>query len=160
VSTTEVARLIRAPRADVYRALLDPELVQQWMVPEGMTSEVHSFVAEEGGGYRISLTYDEPTGTGKSTAHTDTFHGRFVRLVPDREVVQAVEFETDDPGLQGQMTITYTLTDTADGTEVVGRHEDLPAAVSPADNELGWTMSLAKLARLVEESARGSRPDG
>jgi uncharacterized protein YndB with AHSA1/START domain len=150
VTTTEVSRHIRAPRADVYRALLDPLLVQQWMVPEGMTSEVHSFVAEEGGGYRISLTYEQPTATGKTTAQTDTFHGRFVRLVPEREVVQAVEFETDDPGLQGEMTITYTLTDAPDGTDVVGRHEDLPPAVSPADNELGWTMSLGKLAALVE----------
>ena len=25
---------------------------------------------------RISLKYDEPTGTGKTTAHTDTYHGR------------------------------------------------------------------------------------
>jgi uncharacterized protein YndB with AHSA1/START domain len=160
VTTTEVSRHIRAPRAEVYRALLDPALVQQWMVPEGMTSEVHSFVAEEGGGYRISLTYDEPTGTGKSTAHTDTFHGRFVRLVPDREVVQAVEFETDDPTLQGEMTITYTLTDAADGTDVVGRHEALPAAVSAADNELAWTMSLAKRALLVEEPRADGPSDG
>jgi hypothetical protein len=30
-------------------------------------------------------------------ADRDTFHGRFVRLVPDTEVVQVVEFETDDP---------------------------------------------------------------
>ena len=29
---------------------------------------------------RISLTYDAPTGTGKTTARTDTYHGRFVKL--------------------------------------------------------------------------------
>jgi len=150
-----VSRHLLAPRATVYRALLDPSLVQQWMVPEGMTSEVHSFVPEEGGGFRISLTYDQPTDTGKTTARTDTFHGRFVRLVPDAEVVQAVEFETDDPGLQGEMTITYTLMDAGDGTDLVGRHEDLPPAVSPADNELGWTMSIEKLARLVEAPRPG-----
>jgi hypothetical protein len=34
-----------------------------------------------------------------------------VRLVPDTEVVQTVEFETDDPAMQGEMTITYTLAD-------------------------------------------------
>ena len=44
-------------------------------------------------------------------AQTDTFHGRFVRLVPDAEVVQEVEFETDDPAMQGAMTITYSLSD-------------------------------------------------
>ena len=146
MSTTRVARHLRAPRARVYRALLDPLLVQQWMVPDGMTSHVHSFEAREGGTFRISLTYEQPTSTGKTTAHTDTFHGRFVRLVPDTEVVQAVEFESGDPGLQGEMTITYTLADVDGGTDLVGVHQDLPSGVPPADNELGWSISLGKLA--------------
>ncbi len=150
VSTTRVARHIRAPRDHVYRALLDPGAVQRWMVPDGMTSEVHSFEPREGGSFRISLTYDAPTATGKSTDRTDTFHGRFVRLVPDAEVVEAVEFETDDPALQGEMRITYTLTEAGDGTDLVGCHEHLPAGVAPADNELGWTISIGKLADLVE----------
>jgi hypothetical protein len=51
------------------------------------------------------LTYDLPTTAGKTRGQTDSFHGRFVKLVPDTEVVQVVEFETDDPTLQGEMTI-------------------------------------------------------
>lgn len=50
------------------------------MVPTGMTSQVHVFDAREGGSFRISLTYDTPTGKGKTTAHSDTIHGRFVKL--------------------------------------------------------------------------------
>ncbi len=157
VTATEVTRHIRAPRSAVYRALLDADDVQHWMVPEGMASEVHRFEAREGGGFRISLTYDTPTPAGKTSAHTDTYHGRFARLVPDSEVVQVIEFETDDPGMRGEMTATYTLADADGGTEVVGRHEDLPPGVSPADNELGWRMSLGKLAALVE--SRTSRGD-
>jgi uncharacterized protein YndB with AHSA1/START domain len=150
MSTTRVTRHVRAPRARVYAALLDPGAVQQWMVPDGMTSRIHSFDAREGGTFRISLTYDEPTTAGKTSPRTDSFHGRFVRLVPDTEVVQAVEFETDDAAMQGEMTITYTLTDAGSGTDLVGVHENLPPGVSPADNELGWTMSIEKLAGLVE----------
>ena len=146
-----MSRHIRAPRARVYRALLDPEAVQQWMVPDGMTSLVHWFEAREGGTFRISLTYDLPTDTGKTSAQTDTFHGRFERLVPDTEVVEVVEFETDDPDLQGEMTITYTLADAAGGgTDLVGVHEDLPPGVPPADNELGWSISVGKLAALLQ----------
>ena len=115
-----------------------------------MTSRVHSFDAREGGAFRISLSYDLPTIAGKTSAQTDSFHGRFVRLVPDTEVVQAVEFETDDPDMQGEMTITYRLADTEGGTDLVGVHENLPPGVSPSDNELGWSMSIEKLARLVE----------
>ena len=150
MTTTRVARHLRAPRSRVYQALLDPALVQQWMVPDGMTSHVHSFDAREGGTFRISLTYEQSTSTGKTTAQTDTFHGRFVRLVPDAEVVQAVDFETEDPALQGEMTITYALADAEGGTDLVGVHEGLPPGVPPADNELGWSISLGKLAALVE----------
>ena len=117
-----------------------------------MTSEVHSFEAVEGGAFRISLTYDDPTATGKTEGRTDTFHGRFARLVPDTEVVQVVEFETDDPGTTGEMTITYALADAdGGGTKVTGIHEGLPPGVSEEDNELGWRMSLGKLAALVED---------
>jgi len=150
MATTEVSRLIRAPRSQVYRALLDPEAVQHWMVPHGMTSEVHTFEPHEGGGFRISLTYDEPTDTGKTTSRTDSFHGRFVQLVPDTKVVQVVEFETDDASVSGEMTISYTLTEAVEGTQITGLHENLPPGVDPADNELGWTISLGKLADLLE----------
>lgn len=150
MSSTRVSRRIDAPRARVYRALLDPAAVARWMVPDGMTSRVHAFDAREGGAFRISLTYDAPTGTGKTTAHTDTFHGRFASLVPDTRVVQVVEFESADPAMQGAMTITYTLRDADGGTLLDGVHEGLPPGVAPADNELGWRMSLDKLAALVE----------
>ena len=151
MSTTRLSRHIRAPRERVYEALIDAGAVQRWMVPDSMTSHVHSFDAREGGTFRVSLTYDAPTDTGKTSAQTDTYHGRFVRLVPGEEVVQVVEFETADPALQGEMTITFTLAEAADGgTDVAGVHENLPSGVPPEDNELGWSMSLGKLARLVE----------
>jgi uncharacterized protein YndB with AHSA1/START domain len=150
MSSTRVSRHIEAPRRRVYEALLDPDAVQQWMVPDGMTSQVHAFDATEGGTFRISLTYDRPVTSGKSTPQTDTYHGRFARLVPDAEVVQVIEFESSDPALQGEMTVTYLLAGHAGHTDLVALHENLPPGLSPADNELGWRMSIAKLARLVE----------
>src|SRR3954465_14693319 len=144
MSSTRIPRHIYAPRASVYRALIDADAVARWMVPNGMTSEVHEFAPQEGGFFRISLTYDAPTGTGKTSAHTDTYHGHFVKLVPDEQVVEVVEFETDDPAMRGEMTITYTLSDAAGGTDVDAIHANLPPGVSPADNELGWQMSLDK----------------
>ena len=150
MATTRLSRVIRAPRARVYRALVDPADVTRWMVPEGMVSHVHSFDAREGGTFRISLTYDAPTTAGKTSAQTDSYHGTFVQLVPDSKVVQRIEFESDDPAMQGPMTVSYVLADVDGDTELVGVHEDLPPGVSPADNELGWSMSLDKLARLVE----------
>jgi uncharacterized protein YndB with AHSA1/START domain len=150
MSSTGIRRHINAPRAAVYRALLDAKAVATWMVPDGMTSHVHQFDAREGGAFRISLTYDSPDETGKTTAHTDTFHGRFVELVPDERVVEVVEFESPDPAMRGEMTITYELADAGGGTDLRAVHEHLPPGLSAADNELGWQISIGKLAKLVE----------
>ncbi len=35
------------------------------------------------------------------------------------------------------------------GTRLTGVHDGLPPGVSPADNQLGWSISIDKLARLV-----------
>ena len=150
MSSTRIHLHVNAPRALVYRALLDARAVATWMVPTGMTSHVHTFDPREGGSFRISLTYDEPTRTGKTTAHTDTHHGRFVKLVTNEQVVEVVEFETTDPALRGEMTITITLTDANGGTDLLAVHDGLPPGLPPADNEAGWRLSLAKLAALVE----------
>src|SRR3712207_3043668 len=93
MTTTRITRHIKAPRALVYAALLDQHSAAQWKVPEGMTCRIHEFDAREGGAFRISLTYDQPTGTGKTTSHTDTYHGRFAKLVPNEQVVEVDEFE-------------------------------------------------------------------
>ena len=156
--STRVHRRIAAPRSAVYRLLIDPAAIVQWRVPDGMTAHVHEFEAREGGTLRVSLTYDAPTGTGKTAAHTDAYRGRFVRLVPNETVVEEDEFETNDPGLRGTMMSTITLTDAPDGgTDVVGVHERLPPGVSAEDNETGWRMALAKLTALAESEATTAR---
>ena len=149
-TSTSIRRHVNAPRADVYRALLDARAVATWMVPIGMTSHVHVFDAREGGLFRISLTYDEPTGTGKTTAHTDTYHGHFVKLVPNEQVVEVMEFETVNGAMRGEMIVRFTLTDADGGTDVFAVHDNLPPGLSPADNEIGWQMALEKLAAFVE----------
>lgn len=153
--STRVHSHIRAPRTTVYRLLLDPAAIEKWRVPDVMSAQVHSFEAREGGSFRVSLTYVDQRNTGKTTAHTDTYHGRFVRLVPDEQVVEVEEFETTDPSMSGEMKSTITLTDADDGgTNLVVVHEGLPPGVALADNETGWRMALAKLAALAEASQR------
>ena len=155
MGTTRIRRRISAPREVVYRALLDPRAVAAWRVPSGMTAEVHAFDPREGGSIRVSLTYAEPAGAGKTSAHTDTYHGRFVELAQDERIVEVDEFETDDPALRGEMTITISLADADGGTDIVAVHEGLPAGLSPADNETGWREALARLAALVERDQAG-----
>jgi uncharacterized protein YndB with AHSA1/START domain len=150
--TTTVNQLIYAPRVRVYNAILDAQAVHQWLVPDGMTCRVHRFEPRVGGFFRISLTYESPTEQGKTSAHTDTYHGTFVELIPGQKVVQVMVFETDDPSMMGEMRVTYELFDAKGDTLLRAEHDFVPEGISPADNELGWRMSMEKLANLFENS--------
>ena len=150
MNATRVYRHIEAPRKKVYRALIDRRAVAIWMAPTGMTSHVHEFDARQGGTFRISLTYDATSGAGKTSANTDTYHGRFVKLVENKQIVESIEFETTNSAFIGEMKVTMTLMDRGHGTDIIAVHENLPPGLSPIDNEIGWQISLAKLASLVE----------
>ncbi|WP_029107416.1 SRPBCC family protein [Mycobacterium sp. URHD0025] len=147
---TSVSGHVNASRSDVYRALVDAKAIAAWRVPDGMRSEVHEFDAREGGTFRISLHYNSRDAIGKTSSHTDTYRGRFAELVPDERVVEVLEFESDDPALRGEMTMTTTLSDCGHGTDILIEHDGIPEAVNPADNEAGTRMALASLARWVE----------
>jgi uncharacterized protein YndB with AHSA1/START domain len=150
--TTEVSRHLAAPRRRVYEALTTGDQVARWRFPGGMSCVVHEFDATVGGRVRVSLTYTSTDGIGKSGDQTDTYSGRFTALVPDELVVEVDEFETDDPTMRGEMTMTIRLTDAGDGgTLLSASHEGVPEGVSPADNELGWRNALERLAQLVEQ---------
>jgi uncharacterized protein YndB with AHSA1/START domain len=151
MTTTRIEQHVNAPRSRVFRALIDPEAVSKWMVPDGMAGEVHEYEAQEGGFFRISLTYDDPSGAGKTSGRTDTYHGNFVAIVPGERVIELLEFETDDPAMQGKMTVTFKLSDAESGTLVEALHEGVPDGVKPEDNEMGWRMSMGKLAKLLED---------
>lgn len=66
-----------------------------------------------------------------------------------------LEFETADPAMRGEMTVTFTLADANDGTNVLAVHKNLPPGLSPADNETGWRMALDKLAAFVDTGRSG-----
>ena len=150
-ASTRVTRLVRASRETVYRAFLDAHTLAAWLPPLGMTGEVHALDAREGGTFRVSLTYADPAAArGKTSESTDSFHGRFVRLVPNRQIVEAVELESADAALQGESTLTVTLADSSRGTQITLLHENLPSGLRAKDNETGWQSSLDKLAALVE----------
>ena len=137
---------LRAPRPAVYDAVSDPHALARWRFPGGMTSAVDVL---DDGGFRVTLTYETPDAQGKTTEHSDTYRARFTRLVQDELVVEVDEFETADPQLAGEMTMTITLRDTDGGTELLAVHEGVPAGVAPEDNELGWRMALDRLAAVL-----------
>jgi uncharacterized protein YndB with AHSA1/START domain len=149
---TRVSRIIKAPRRRIYQAFLDPKALVSWLPPRGMTGRVYEFDAREGGAYRMSLTYDQSNHStrGKTSEHTDMVRGRFRELVPDERIVQQVEFESEDPAFAGLMTMTWSLADVADGTEVTILCQDAPAGIRPDDHDTGMRSTLENLAAFAE----------
>ncbi|MCA0277804.1 MAG: SRPBCC family protein [Proteobacteria bacterium] len=144
------SRLIKASAETIYRALVDPEAVASWRPPQGMRAEILAFEPREGGTFRMAFIYEDAGSHGKTSDNADVFEGRFVELVPDRRVVEVVEFESDDPAFAGAMRIVTTLEPVAGDTRVTVSCEDVPPGISEDDHRQGIASSLANLAAFTE----------
>jgi uncharacterized protein YndB with AHSA1/START domain len=149
--TDAASRVVAAPPARVYAALVEEEALAAWLPPEGMTARFERFDPRPGGSYRLVLTYtDAAAGSGKSTPDSDIVEARYVDLVPGVRVVQAVDFASDDPDFAGTMTMTWEVSAVEDGTRVDITADDVPDGISAEDHAKGLASSLANLARYVE----------
>jgi uncharacterized protein YndB with AHSA1/START domain len=115
---TRVSRVIAASKEASYRAFVDREALAEWLPPGEMTGQMHEFDARVGGGYRMSLfcPEDGPAHRGKTSDREDCVAVRFVELQPASRIVEAVTFQSDDPALSGEMTLTVTFEGVDEGT--------------------------------------------
>jgi uncharacterized protein YndB with AHSA1/START domain len=149
--TDTASRVVAASPAQVYAALIDREALAAWLPPDGMTARFERFDPRPGGSYRLVLTYaDASASPGKATADSDIVEARYVDIVPDVRVVQAVDFVSDDPAFAGTMTMTWEVTAADGGTRVTITADDVPDGVSAEDHATGLASSLANLAEYVE----------
>ena len=89
--TDSASRVIDAPVDRVFSALVDRDALETWLPPGGMTGRFERFDATPGGSYRLALTYGDPVDArGKSTPGSDVVEARYVDIVPNDRVVQAV----------------------------------------------------------------------
>ena len=82
--TVQITREFEAPRAKVFRAHTDPELVRRWLGPRGLEMTVDRWDCRTGGEYRYIHSRD-----GEEFA----FHGSFHEVRPDEVIVQTFTFE-------------------------------------------------------------------
>ena len=147
--TDRASGVVRAAPEQVYAALVDADALVQWLPPRGMVGRFERFDARPGGSYRLVLTHTDG-GAGKSSSDSDVVEARFVELVDNERVVQAVDFVADDPAFAGTMTMTWELAPDPDGTLVSIVAEDVPSGISPEDHAAGMESSLANLAAHLE----------
>ena len=149
--TDRASRDIDVSVARVFNALVDRDALVMWLPPGGMTGRFERFDATPGGSYRLVLTYTDPTDArGKSSADSDIVEARYVDIVPNDRVVQAVDFVSDDPAFAGTMTMTWAVRAVAGGTRVEITADDVPDGISADDHAAGLASSLKNLASYLE----------
>lgn len=149
---TTNSRHIRATAEEVYNAFINPAALEVWQAPGNMTAKVHQFDLRIGGGYQTSLFYpdNEKRLKGKTTDNEDKHTARFVELVPNKKIVEAIQFETTNPDFESEMIKETPLEPVATGTSVTILFENIPVGTKPEDNEAGTISPLEKLAKYVE----------
>jgi uncharacterized protein YndB with AHSA1/START domain len=149
VGHTDVGqRIVDAPRDEVFAALLDQGARTAWLPPGGMSGRFDWFDASPGGGYRLTLTYDD-VSAGKAGDGTDLVEVRFVAVDEPRRLVEEVDFVSDDPRFAGTMTMTWSLEPVDDGTLVTITATDVPDGISSADHTAAFASTLDNLDRYL-----------
>ena len=148
-----MTRWVRAEPDEVYQALLDPFAVAAWRVPNGMSAKIHEFDAREGGRFRISL---HPDAAGEASRQrrgrsTDASRG----LLPDRLVVEAIEFESPEPSDGWHPDDHHgAARGRRRNCEVTMVYDDIPDAAQGAVDDVALQMALVRLAAWVEDDRR------
>jgi uncharacterized protein YndB with AHSA1/START domain len=116
-----------------------------------MTARFERFDPRPGGSYRLVLTYADPAdAVPKSSADSDIIEARYVDIVPNDRIVQAVDFVSGDPQFAGTMTMTWAVVAVDGGTRVDITADDVPDGISPDDHATGLRSSLENLATFIE----------
>ena len=108
-----ISRLVRAPRAMVWRSWADPALLKEWWCPKPWTTVVRAFDMRPGGAFD---TYMRGPDGG-----TSDNPGCFLEVVPQQRIVITSMLLGDwRPGTPWlPFTGIFTMADEADGTRYV-----------------------------------------
>jgi uncharacterized protein YndB with AHSA1/START domain len=147
-----VTRRFAAPPEAVYRAHIEPKLIQKWLLgPDGWTMPVCICEARPGGRIR----YEWSDGKGRGFYQT----GEFIELVPFERIVHVGRMHMPDPtpgnhietrfeadGSGTLMTLRMTLPD-----------EKTRAAMLATGMERGMEASYARFEAQYEEKSKSSQ---
>jgi uncharacterized protein YndB with AHSA1/START domain len=139
-----VTRHFAAPPEAVYRAHLEPELLQQWMLgPDGWTMPVCINDARQGGAIR----YEWSDGKGAGFYLT----GEFVELTPHSRIVHVERMHLPDPTPDNHVVTQFEAD--GDGTLMTMRmtlpDSETRAAMLASGMEQGMEASYVRLEELV-----------
>lgn len=112
----EISRVMKAPRAKVWRAFEDPKHLAQWWCPRPWVTEVRAFELRPGGAFHTYMTGPLPDGTQGTSDNP----GCFLEVVRhERIVTTSLLVGGWRPARSWlDMTTIFTLSDVDGGTRL------------------------------------------
>lgn len=138
-----ISRVLRAPRAALWRAWTEPELLKQWWCPKPWTTEVLAFDLRPGGAFH-TLMRGPDGGTSDNP-------GSFLEIVPQSRLVMTSMLEADwrpaKPWLG--FTAVITMADEGEGSRYIARVMHPDDATREQHEKLGffdgWNTAITQL---------------
>jgi uncharacterized protein YndB with AHSA1/START domain len=140
-TTILLERVFNAPRAHVWRAMSEPELVKRWYGPRGFEMTVCEIDFRVGGAWRYVLRMPNGNLMGQS--------GEYVEIVKPERIVNTEGLD----GFEGTILVTYTLVEAGGSTTMQCLSEchtkELRDTIASSGMEHGAAASYDKLAELL-----------
>jgi uncharacterized protein YndB with AHSA1/START domain len=148
--TLRLKRVLRSPRAVVYRALTDPRQLAKWWGPRGFTAPSLEFDPRVGGGYRIEMQPPD----------SDLFHlsGAFLEVDPPAHLAYTFRWDPPDPD-DRETVAALSLLERDHRTEVLLTQGEFATKARVALHKQGWTESFERLEQLLVEAQAGGGED-
>ena len=137
-----MSRVLRAPIATVFDALIRPELLQRWMCPTNYTIARVEADARPGGRFRLEMLKPDGTLHPASGTYTEVAAPNVVAFTWMWEMAQH-----SMSGLETNIRIELTAQG-KDTTHLLMTHYGLPNDEERVNHNKGWTSVLDNLERL------------
>jgi uncharacterized protein YndB with AHSA1/START domain len=136
-----IRRTFNAPRALVFRAWTEPQLLAQWSCPRGFTC------SENRGELRVGGEFSARMRSPEGSEHR--LRGVYREIVPPARLV-FTHCWVDEQGRPGPETLVTVLLTERDGRTEMTFHQALFASVAARQgHEQGWTSCFELLAELL-----------
>lgn len=150
-----ITRLVRAPRALLWQAWMDPALLKAWWCPKPWTTEVLAFEPRPGGAFHTLMS--GPDGG------TSDNPGCFLEVVPQARIVftsmLVAGWRPNKPWMG--FTAMITMADEGEGTRYVATVMHPDQATRDQHEQMGffdgWNTCIDQLADLAASLAAGGQ---
>jgi uncharacterized protein YndB with AHSA1/START domain len=141
-----ITRIFDAPRSLLFELWTDPQHLQHWGSPKGLTVPYHEADVRPGGAYRLCMR--APDGTEYRLS------GTYREIDPSNRLVFTHVWDEDDGTKGPETVVTITFEDAGDKTKLTLHQTGFASEASRDAHREGWTSQLDALDDYVA-SVRG-----